>query len=119
MGVALDGQTLTVLKWTESVALIASQYDQWTSGQCKRKQQVYGIVRTYQLDCVEKDVTWANSMVNCFEQKASAGTALAFTSDLPQRAVSNTNVYVTGVDWSAENLGTQNIRNFTLKLQEA
>jgi hypothetical protein len=54
MGVTLDGQSLAVLKWAEALALIASQYDQWSSGVCKRKQQVYGIVRTYQLDCVEK-----------------------------------------------------------------
>jgi len=118
MSVSLDGQTLMVLKWTESEVLIMSQYDQWASGICKRKQQVYGIVRTYQLDCVEKDVAWASSLVNYFEQKASAGTAVAFASTIPQRAVS-ANVYVQGVDWTAENLGTQNIRKFTLKLQEA
>jgi hypothetical protein len=76
-------------------------------------------VRTYQLDCVEKDAAWTSSLVKYFEQKASAGTALAFTSDLPQRLLSNTNVYVMGVDFSAENVGTQNIRNYTLHLQEA
>lgn len=118
MGVTLDGQTLTVLKWTEGLTLIASQYDQWSNGLCKQKQQVYGVVRTYQLDCIEKDVAWASSLVNYFEQKASAGTALAFSSTLAVRAVS-ANVYVQGVDWTAENLGTQNIRKFTLKLQEA
>jgi len=118
MSVSLDSKTLMVLKWTESEVLIMSQYDQWVSGLCKRKQQVYGVVRTYQLDCVEKDVAWASSLVNYFEQKASAGTAVAFSSTIPQRAVS-ANVYVQGVDWAAENLGTQNIRKFTLKLQEA
>jgi hypothetical protein len=51
--------------------------------------------------------------------KASAGTALAFTSDLSVRSVTSTNVYVTGVNFNAENVGTQNIRNFTLTLQEA
>ena len=53
------------------------------------------------------------------EQKASAGTALAFTSDLSVRAVTSINVYVTGVNFTIENVGTQNIRNFTLTLQEA
>jgi hypothetical protein len=85
-------------------------------GVCKRKQQVYGIVRTYQLDCVEKDVAWTSSLVKYFEQKASASTALAFTSDLPQRAVSG-NVYVTGVTFTTTDIGTQNIRNL-LTLQE-
>jgi len=68
---------------------------------------------------VEQNVAWASSLVNYFEQKASAGTALAFTSDLSVRTVSSTNVYVTGVTFNAENVGTQNIRDFTLTLQEA
>jgi hypothetical protein len=88
-------------------------------GVCKRLVKVYGFVRTYQLDCVEQNVVWANSLVNYLEQKASAGTVLAFTSDLSVRAVTNTNVYVTGVSFISENVGTQNIRNFTLNLQEA
>jgi hypothetical protein len=52
----------------------------WLSARCKRLVKVYGLVRTYQLDCVEQNVAWASSLVNYFEQKASAGTALAFTS---------------------------------------
>jgi hypothetical protein len=81
--------------------------------------KIYGLVRTYRLDCVEQNVAWASSLVNYFEQKASAGTVLAFTSDLSVRAVISTNVYITGVNFTAENIGTQNIRNFTLALQEA
>jgi len=80
---------------------------------------VYGLVRAYRLDCVEQNVAWASSLVNYFEQKASAGTALAFTSDLSVRSFISTNVYVIGVNFTAENVGTQNIRNFTLQLQEA
>jgi hypothetical protein len=58
-------------------------------------------------------------LVNYFEQKASAGAVLAFTSDLSVRAVTSTNMYVTGVNLTSENMGTQNIRNFNLVLQEA
>jgi len=79
--------------------------------------KVYGLVRTC-FDCVEQSVASASSLINYFEQKASAGTALAFTSDLSVRAVTSTNVYVTDVNFNAENVGTQNIRNFTLTLQE-
>ena len=53
------------------------------------------------------------------EQKASAGKAFAFTSDLLVRAATNTNVYVTAVNFTSENVGIQNIRNFTLTLKEA
>lgn len=118
MSVTLDGQTLVVEKWTESLILIMSQFDQWSGGICKRKQVVYGIVTTFQLDCIEQNVAWANSLMSYFRQKASAGTAVAFSSSLPVRAIS-TNVYVQGIDWTAENLGGQNIRKFTLTLQEA
>ena len=118
MSVTLDSQSLTVEKWVESLILIMSQFDQWASGVCKRRQVAYGIVRTYRLDCLEQNVTWANSLVNYFEQKASAGTSLALSSSLPIRVVS-ANVYVQGVDWTAENLAGQNIRHFTLTLQEA
>ena len=120
MSVTLDSQSLMVEKWVESLILIMSQFDAWAGGVCKRRQVAYGIVRTYRLDCLEQNVAWANSLVNYFEQKASAGTALAFTSTIPIRSVSAGNsVYVQGVDWTAENLAGQNVRHFTLTLQEA
>jgi hypothetical protein len=120
MTVTLDGKTLTVTKWGEGVQPIQSLYDRWSGGVCKRKKHVYGLVRTYTLDCVEKDVAWASSLVNYFEEKASAGTAVAFTSDLPQRTLpANTYVTVESVDFIGENVGTQNIRKFTLQLMEA
>jgi hypothetical protein len=68
---------------------------------------------------VEQNIAWPSSLVNYFEQKASAGTTLAFASDLSVRAVTSKNVYVTGVNFTAENVGTQDIRNSTLNLQEA
>lgn len=120
MTVTLDGQTLTVTKWIEGILPIQSLYDKWAGGICKRKKMVYGLVRTYQLDCIEQDVTWANSLVNYFEQKAQAGTAVAFTSDLPQRTLpANTYVTVERVDFTCENVGSQNVRKFTLQLMEA
>jgi hypothetical protein len=118
MGVTLDSLTLTVLKWQEALLPIMTMDDKWIGGLCKRVPRVYGAVRTYQLDCAEQNVAWASSQVNHFEQVASAGTAVAFTSDLPIRAISSTSVYVMGVNFAGENLGTQNIRNFTLQLQE-
>jgi hypothetical protein len=107
MPVTLDAKTLNVLEWSEDNALISSQYDQWPAGTCKRLVRVYGLVRAYQLDCVEQNFAWASSLGNYFKQKASAGTALAFTSDLSVRAVTSTNVYITGVNFTAENVGTQ------------
>jgi hypothetical protein len=69
--------------------------------------KVCGLVRTYRLDCVEQNAACASSLVNYFEQKASAGTAVAFTSDLSIRSFISTNVYVTGVNFKSENVGTR------------
>lgn len=61
-----------------------------------------------------KTLPWTTSLVNYFEQKTSAGTALAFTSYLSVRAVTSTNVYVTSDNIASENVGTQNISNSRL-----
>jgi hypothetical protein len=120
MGVTLDGKTLTVTKWSESVQPIQSIYDKWVNGVCKRFKRAYGLVRTYRLDCVEKDVAWNDSLVIYFEQKASAGTAIAFTSDVPLRTLpAGTYVTVEGVDFTGENVGAQIIRAYSLALMEA
>jgi hypothetical protein len=119
MGVTLDGKTLTVMSWGEHTVDAASEWDAWVSGKFKRKLKVYGIIRTYVVDCVEKDVAWASSNANYFEGVQSAGTSVVFFSDLTIRPVSSVNVYVKDVNWTAKNIGTQNIRNFQLTLQEA
>jgi hypothetical protein len=64
------------------------------------------------------DVAWANSLVKYFEEKAAAGTALAFASTLAVRNVSSTNVKITNVGFSAVDVAAQNLRSFSLELQE-
>lgn len=120
MGTTLDGQSLNILKWAEDVTTIAGQFDSWSSGSGSvvRKLVAYGIIRTYTLDCVEKDIAWASSQVLQFENDASAGTSVTFFSDAALRNVSNVNVKVMGVSVTMEKLGLQNIRYFTVKLQE-
>lgn len=54
------------LKCSEDRALISSQYDQWSAGVCKRLVKVYGLVRTYQLDCVEQKFAWASQPSQLF-----------------------------------------------------
>jgi hypothetical protein len=118
MTVTLDGKTLSVLGWDEGYGSVASQWDQWVSSQYKRKVQLYGCVRTINLGCVEKDVTWANSLVLYFQQKQAAGSAVVLTSTENLRVVSSMNVLVLGVTFNAVTVGTQVIRYFTLNLQE-
>jgi hypothetical protein len=119
LGTTLDGQALTVTKWGENVQTVASNWDAWVSGAYKRKLKVYGIIRTYTVDCVEQNVAWASSLANYFEQTALNGTSVVFFSDQAVRPVSSVSVYVLNVSWTLENIGGQNIRRFTLTLQEA
>jgi hypothetical protein len=119
MTVSLDARNLNVTKWGERVQTVATQYDAWISNAYKRNVRVFGIIRQYIIECVEKDVSWTNSLVNYFEQVAQNGNTVTFYSDETTRPVNNVSVYVLNVSWEMENLGGQNIRKFTLTLQEA
>ncbi len=118
MSVTLDSQTLNVVNWEENLALLSTMFDKWSSGTAKRNMAVFGYVRTFKLDCVEQDVAWASSLVKYFEEKAAAGAALAFASTLAVRNVSSTNVKITSVGFSAVDVAAQNLRSFSLELQE-
>jgi hypothetical protein len=120
MGTTLDGQSLTVTKWGEDVSVQASQWDAWSGSSYKRKVKVYGIVRTYTVDCIENAVAWASSLANRFETTALNGSTVAFFSDQAVRPVNpSVNVYVLKVSWTLENIAGKNVRKFTLTLQEA
>jgi hypothetical protein len=118
MGTTLDGQSLTVTKWGEDVSVQASQWDAWSGSSYKRKLKVYGIVRTYTVDCIENAVAWASSLANRFETTAQNGSTVVFYSDQAVRPVSNVYVYVLKVSWTLENTAGKNVRKFTLTLQE-
>jgi hypothetical protein len=120
MGTTLDGSTLTVTKWSEGVAVQASQWDAWSSSQYKRKVKVYGIVRTYTITFVENNVSWASSLALKFETDAVNGSYVTLYSDSAQRPVNpGVSVYVLGVQFDMENLAGKNVRKITVTVQEA
>jgi hypothetical protein len=116
--VMLDGQPLNVVDWGESLVPLSTVSDKWDEGTCKRVMTVHGYVRTWKIDCLEQDVAWASSLVKYFEEKAGAGIALSFVSTLAVRNVSSKNVKVTSVGFSAADVAAQNLRSFSLELQE-
>ena len=118
MAPTLGTQTLQIQKWQEDIVPTQSLYDKWTGGTCVRTKVVYGYVRTYTLDCIEQNVSWANSLANYAEQQLQSGAQLAFSSDLAIRPVSSTYVTVEDVNWTEENVANQNIRIITLTLME-
>jgi hypothetical protein len=119
MTITLDGKTLNVLSFGESIEVAGTQWDAWVNQGYDRKVKVYGIIRKWTLECVEDSVTWTNSLVNYFETIAQNGSAVAFTSDESLREITSTSVYVLGVELGLSDLGGKNIRKFTLTLQEA
>ncbi|MEM1552889.1 MAG: hypothetical protein QXH03_09530, partial [Candidatus Bathyarchaeia archaeon] len=84
-----------------------------------RKKFVYGQKRVWRLDCLEKGVAWAESAAKYLMEQAAQGNVLAFSADFGDRySVSNVNVVVEKVSVSMEQVGTQNVRRFTVTLKE-
>lgn len=118
-GTSLDGQSLTVTKWDEEVDVQDSEWDAWSGANYKHNVKVYGIIRTYTIDCIENAVAWTVSLANRFETTALNGTPVIFYSDQAVRPVSSVSVYVMKVSWTMENIAGKNYRKFTLTLQES
>jgi hypothetical protein len=120
MTTTLDGSTLTVLKWAESVTTEASQWDAWSGSVYKRKVKVYGIVRVYTITFVEQGVMWSNSLALKFENDAANGNTVQLYSTEAYRPINPAvNVYITDVNYTLENLAGNNIRTITVTVQEA
>jgi hypothetical protein len=117
MSVVLDSLTLNVITWTENQGAVHTQWDAWRLNNYKRNIQQYGYIRQIVLAGVEQGVTWANSVVNHFQGVLSAGTSITLMSTLAVRSLSTT-VKVLGVDFKADKIGSQNIRYYSLSLQE-
>jgi len=115
--ITLGTKTLNVIGLRESLGVIGLQYDLWQNQVCRRQVVVYGGTRDWSVDCVEKDIAWADSAVNYLMGVASAGTAISFSSDDPRRPIS-CNVNILSVLLTLELTGTVNLRHFSLALHE-
>jgi hypothetical protein len=116
--ITLGTKTLNVTNIQETIDIIGTQYDAWQNTVCVKKTSVFGSARKWLVDCVEKDVAWADSAANYLMGVASAGTAVTFSSNNPRRPI-NSSVVVLQVALQLELSGTVNVRKFALTLQEA
>ena len=117
MTVTLDGKTLDVLHLGESADPVQVQWDAWENSAYKRKVKVYGLVRRWSLNCVEKEVAWASSQAKSFQESAGAGTTVTFQVTDQVRIV-DTNVKILHVGLNVADLAGKNVRRFSLTLQE-
>lgn len=115
--ITLGTKTVNVVGLRESLAVIGLQYDVWQNQLCRRQVVVYGASRDWSMDCVEKDVAWADSAANYLMGVASAGSAISFTSDDPRRPI-NSSVNVLSLLLTLQLTGTVNLRHFSLQLHE-
>lgn len=118
MTVVLDGKTLETVGFQEAEDPVKTERDAWQNSAYKREVKNYGLVRRWQLTCLEKDVAWIDSQVKSFQETAEDGTPVAFVVTDEQRVI-NTTVYILSVSLSLPEVGGKNIRYFTLMLQEA
>lgn len=118
MTVTLDGYSLTVNSIDDAVEAMASEWDGWENGDYTRKRTVFGKIRRWTLECVEKDVTWVNSAAKHFQEHVDDGACVAFVVSEGNRYSVNTSVYILDVQVTLELTGTANIRRFKVTIQE-
>ncbi|MEM4005926.1 MAG: hypothetical protein QXM43_09910 [Desulfurococcaceae archaeon] len=98
---------------------MGAEWHAWEEGQVVVKRYVYGIKRTWQLKCIEKDIAWSNSAARYLQQKMAAGETVQFSvNDGDRYTLPTTTCHITGLELEIETTGTQNIRQFTITLKE-
>jgi len=119
MPITIDTKTLNVSNLAEDTEVVAVATDAWESQVYKRKLRLFGIVKSWTIDCFEDGVLWVDSVAKYLQDKAKADTAVNFV--ISEAGVHDINVdcYVIGVivKYSATTMST-NHREFTITLQE-
>lgn len=119
MTFTIDSYTLTVTGFTESSEPIGAEWVAWENNQTVIKRFIYGMKRTWQLACIEKDIAWSSSAAKYLQQKMVAGETVTFTVDEGNRfSLPATAVHITDLEIDFEQTGTKNIRKFTVILKE-
>jgi len=118
MTITLDSLALTVLGLEETKSPVAIFNDIWESGAYKQTITVFGSVKRWSLSCVEKDIAWANSAANHLQGHANDGASLSFSVSEGDLHTVSTNVKVLRVSVRYAEIGTANVRYFSLELQE-
>jgi hypothetical protein len=118
MPITLGGYTLPVESIDEDCSGIIIESDAWNNLTLKYQHvtTIVGKTFTWVFSCVERNVSWASSIVPVF--KAAGDTVQVLTSDLPQRIISSLNVKILNVTVSAANDGELFARRFSITVQQ-
>jgi len=82
MTVTLGSKTLNLLGLSEISEVEAVKTDEWENGGYKRRYSVIGLLRKWQLECIEKNVAWNESAIKYLQEQAAQATKLDFFCDL-------------------------------------
>ncbi len=86
MTIVIDGQTMPVRSGLdEGEVTIRSEWDAWENEEYHRKVRTIGTVRTWTINCREKNVEWSNSLVKHLKEKMRAGDVVALVIDEADR----------------------------------
>lgn len=116
--IQLDGKTLNVSHLTENMDAVATETDAWENEQYKKKLRVFGVVKTWALECYEENIAWNDSAVKHLQTKAKSGDAVSFVVDEGNIHQVNCNVYILSVNLTYEG-GIPSHRIFSISLHEA
>jgi len=122
MPVTVDGKSLNIEGGglIEETKPVGAFVDKWENGEYQKEAKVYGAVRSWELDCYEKNVAWTNSVAKYLQEKMKAGESVSLSIDLGDLHSASATVHIAAVRVGYEKgAKTSNfIRRFTVSLQE-
>lgn len=120
MTVTLGTKTLNCVEIAVNAEPETVEKPLFEGGKLTVKRHVLGLKHVWTLECVEKDVVWADSAAKYAEEQAQAGNIVQLTIDEGNRySLPATNVYVVNVDYRLDLVGATNIRRFAITVKEA
>jgi hypothetical protein len=115
--VSIGNALLTVTGWSETGTSAFFETDGWKNGAYAHPTRIYGKFHQYQFECVEQNVSWANSAVPILYGLQSSGSAALLQANHPFRPLSLNVIIAKCIMNSAMEAG-QNIRRFTVDVRE-
>jgi len=117
--VTVDSFALKCQFLSDDAVLIASDWDEWSSGSVLKKRMVYGAKGLWKFSLYESGVSWASSAAKYLRDKARSGGTVCLTVDEGDRfSLSATTCYVLGCQTSFPLTGTANMHYFTVTFRE-
>lgn len=119
MTATVDSFSLKCQFLSDDVVLVASEWNEWSSGSVSKKRMVYGAKGLWKFNLYEPGVSWASSAAKYLRDKAKTGGTVVLAVDEGARfSLDSTTCYVVGASASFPLTGTANVHYFTVTFRE-